>query len=72
MVESTATDQPSLPSASARTRDQQSVQDPVPGAVAGPGAVALPDGLPGTELGGQIAPGDPAPVPVDDASTICR
>lgn len=47
--------------------DQQRVEDLVPGAVNCPGAVALPDCLPGPEVGGEIAPGNPTPVAVDDS-----
>ena len=41
--------------------------DPVPGAVAGEVAMPSPHRLPGAELPRQIAPRDPAPIPIDDA-----
>ena len=46
---------------------QEGVEDTVPGAVPGPGAVTLPHRLPGPEIGGKIAPSDPTSVSVDDA-----
>lgn len=46
--------------------DQQRVEDAIPGPVRSPGPVALPHRLPGTEIVGHVAPGDPAPVAVDD------
>jgi hypothetical protein len=46
---------------------QQRCQHLVPGAVTGVAAMPLPHRLPGSELlSGQIAPGDPSPVPEDD------
>src|SRR5690625_897337 len=46
--------------------DQQRIQDAVPGPIGGPGPMTLPHRLPGPEVGREIAPGDPAPVTVDD------
>lgn len=40
--------------------------DEIPGAVIGQALMPLPDGLPRPEQLGQITPGDPAPVSVDD------
>jgi hypothetical protein len=42
-------------------------QDPVSGSVAALASVPFPNRLPRTELGRHVPPGDPAPVPVNDA-----
>lgn len=46
--------------------DEECLENYVPGAVSRPGAVALSDCLPGPEVAWHVAPGDPAPVPIDD------
>ncbi len=46
--------------------DQKSSQDVVPGAVSAVAAVPLPQRLPRPELGRDVSPGKPAPIPVDD------
>lgn len=46
--------------------DQNDVEYKVPGAVGGPGLVALPDSLPRPEVVSNVAPGNPALVAIDD------
>src|SRR5699024_4697800 len=57
---------PTSPAPRSRRRGPAARRGCDPGPVRSPGPVALPHRLPGTEIVGHVAPGDPAPVAVDD------
>lgn len=45
----------------------EGILDGIPGVIGGQAAMPGPHGLPLAEALGKVAPGDPGPVPVDDA-----